>query len=210
VAGVTGANLTSKDILLTAIAGTIAGAISMAAGEYVATKSQQEVMDGEIELERKHIAQRKDEELSELVSEFSKIGIPEDSKDEKVHNLRDNLIAYYAQNDEAHLQVHKVIEHGVIDDEIRNPVTAGTVSFFLFFFGALPSVIPFTATSNINSAFIAAGALTIAGLFFVGAVKTWATRCSWYSSAIENLSIAAGGGAVAYCVGVVFEKLVNA
>jgi vacuolar iron transporter family protein len=55
--------------------GTIAGAISMAAGEYVATKTQQQVMDGEIALERIHIAQNRDFELLELKEVLSVIGI---------------------------------------------------------------------------------------------------------------------------------------
>ena len=53
VAGVYGSNLTSKDILLTSIAGLFAGAISMAAGEYVATKTQQEIKRAEYELEKR-------------------------------------------------------------------------------------------------------------------------------------------------------------
>jgi len=209
VAGVTGANLSNKDVLLTAVSGTIAGAISMAAGEYVATKSQQEVMDGEIALERKHIAFRREEELAELVAAFTKIGIPEDSNEHEVEQLRKSLMAYYSANDDAHLQVQTVLEHGVVEEEKRSPYVAGGVSFFLFFFGALPSVIPFACSKNNQVALFAAGAATIAALFLVGAAKTWATRGSWYVSAIENLLIAAGGGSIAYAVGFIFEKLVH-
>ena len=54
VAGVAGANLDATDILLTAIAGAIAGAVSMSCGEYIATKSQNEVLTGEIKLEQSH------------------------------------------------------------------------------------------------------------------------------------------------------------
>lgn len=55
----TGANLDTEDILLTAIAGTIAGVISMPAGENVTTKTQEEVMDGEASLEQKYIHEHK-------------------------------------------------------------------------------------------------------------------------------------------------------
>jgi len=209
VAGVTGASLSNTNILLTAVAGTIAGAISMAAGEYVATKSQQEVMDGEIALERKHITFRREEELAELVAAFTKIGIPENSKEDEVDNLRKKLISYYSKNDEAHLQIHTVLELGVIEEEKRNPLVSAGASFLLFFFGALPSVIPFACTNDTSAGFFAAGSFTILGLFLVGALKTWATRGSWYTSAAENLLIAAGGGGIAYAVGFIFEKLVN-
>ena len=55
VAGVVGGGMATRNILLTAVAGAIAGAVSMAAGEYMATKSQDEVFQGEIELEKEHI-----------------------------------------------------------------------------------------------------------------------------------------------------------
>src|SRR5690606_4510673 len=66
VAGVVGGGLDTAGILLTALAGSVAGAISMAASEYLATKSQDEVFDSEIELERSHIAEFRDRELDQL------------------------------------------------------------------------------------------------------------------------------------------------
>ena len=68
VSGVAGGGLESKEILLTALAGALAGAVSMAAGEYVATKSQNEVMQGEIALEQTHISQCLESEIAEIGS----------------------------------------------------------------------------------------------------------------------------------------------
>jgi VIT1/CCC1 family predicted Fe2+/Mn2+ transporter len=82
VAGVAGGGLSSQDILLTAISGSIAGAISMAAGEYVATKTQNEVMNGELDLEKIHVEQNLEEEMKELDGLLMKIGIPL----EKIHD----------------------------------------------------------------------------------------------------------------------------
>jgi vacuolar iron transporter family protein len=178
-------------------------------GEYVATKTQQEVMDGEIALERKHIAKNRDFELLELKEAFGIIGIPEEDNSEEVVNLRRHLMDYYAKNDEAHVKVHAVLELGVVEEEKRNPFIAGGVAFFLFFFGAMPSVIPFVCTSDIKSAFIAAAVSTTTALLLVGVVKTWATRGNLWLASLENLLIAAGGGGIAYGVGVGFEKLVN-
>jgi vacuolar iron transporter family protein len=178
-------------------------------GEYVATKTQQEVMDGEIALERKHIAKNRDFELLELKETFGIIGIPEEDNSEEVVNLRRHLMEYYAKNDEAHVKVHAVLELGVVEQEKRNPFIAGGVAFFLFFFGAMPSVIPFLCTSDGQSAFIAAALCTTTALLLVGVVKTWATRGNLWLASLENLLIAAGGGGIAYGVGVGFEKLVN-
>ena len=81
VAGVAGGGLSTTDILLTAIAGALAGAVSMCAGEYVATKSQDEVLRGEIALENKHIQKYRNDELLELSELLSLIGIPEEAED---------------------------------------------------------------------------------------------------------------------------------
>jgi vacuolar iron transporter family protein len=68
VMGVSGGGLSSKDILLTGISGALAGAISMCAGEYVATKSQNQVLSGEIQLETAHVQYYMDDELDELTT----------------------------------------------------------------------------------------------------------------------------------------------
>jgi vacuolar iron transporter family protein len=171
VAGVVGANLSNTDILLTALSGALAGAISMAAGEYVATKTQRQVMDGEIILERKHIAHNRDSELGELNETFTIIGIDEHDSSDETNALRTQLLNYYRKRDGAHLKVHAVLEHGVVEKEKRSPWVAGTISFFVFIAGTLPSVIPFCATQDVNSAFTAAAVSATIGLMLVGAIK---------------------------------------
>ena len=64
--GVVGGGLASRDILLASIAAAVAGAISMAAGEYLATKSQDEILSAELRLERTHIEKFRDWELDQL------------------------------------------------------------------------------------------------------------------------------------------------
>jgi vacuolar iron transporter family protein len=151
----------------------------MAAGEYIATKTQNEVMDGELQLEKKHFAENRDDELEELKEVFGTIGNPADDDRREVNELRERLLRFYGENDDAHLQCHAVLELGVVEDERRSEYIAGGVAFFLFLFGAMPSVIPFLATNNTRSAFIASAVLTTFGLLFVGGVKTWATRGNW-------------------------------
>jgi VIT1/CCC1 family predicted Fe2+/Mn2+ transporter len=90
VFGVVGSGLSPTDILLTAIAGALAGAVSMSAGEFVATKSQGEVLQGEIHLERSHIRYNKQDEIREVAHLLEIIGIPRSKKE-----LREKLIAHY-------------------------------------------------------------------------------------------------------------------
>lgn len=205
VAGVTGGGLSSQSILLTAISGAVAGAISMCAGEYVATKSQNEVMRGELALERIHIDENLDAELEEMdLQLLTLIGIG-DSEGE----LRQELNNFYRSNPTALYQLMTALEFGVVDTEERSPVRAGLISCLLFIGGATPSVIPFACSKDQPThGLIAAAGLTSLCLLVVGAVKTWATRSNCTTAALENLVIAVFGGGIAYGVGVLFESAV--
>ncbi|KAL7489664.1 hypothetical protein ACHAW6_015356 [Cyclotella cf. meneghiniana] len=224
VAGVVGGGMDVTAVLLTAVAGAIAGAISMFAGEYVATKSQNEVMKGEIKLEHEHVAKYNSEEMQELSSLLSLIGIPSSSHDlnqmsndrdetqtsqEDIRELKRLITKYYRTNPDALLKIMIALELGVIDDEVRSPFVAGATSFCCFFVGALPSTVPFAIISDPRMGLLAAGIATGLGLSIVGAVKSWATRGNFLFSAMENLSITVAGGAVAYGIGVGFQSFMG-
>jgi VIT1/CCC1 family predicted Fe2+/Mn2+ transporter len=203
VAGVAGGKLESTEILLTAIAGAIAGAVSMCAGEYVATKSQNEVMTGEIALEKKHIREYNRDELKELKSLLEVIGIQD-------KRLQRRLMCHYQNDPQDLLKIMVALELGVLKGEERSPIWAGIFSCLLFLIGASPSVFPF-AIPDIDPVIglIIAALATSIGLLIVGIGKTYATRGNCISAAIENLTIAGLGGGLAYLVGMIFDKVVN-
>ncbi|KAL7557269.1 hypothetical protein ACA910_001798 [Epithemia clementina (nom. ined.)] len=204
VAGVAGGGLSSADILLTAIAGGIAGSVSMCAGEYVATKSQNEVLQGEITLEKHHIEHYREHELAELHDHLEIIGInPREQRE-----LTERLVAFYRDDADALLKVMTALEFGVVDTEERSPLKAGLFSCILFAAGSLPSVFPFIFMEPLPG-LIAAATGTTAALLCVGAIKTWATRGHWLAAAMENLCIAGFGGGFAYFVGAFFDKIVH-
>jgi VIT1/CCC1 family predicted Fe2+/Mn2+ transporter len=204
VTGVAGGGLSSKEILLTSIAGSIAGAVSMCAGEFVATKSQNEVIHSELALEKIHVNHYLEEELKELGNLISVIGITDEEE-----SLRGHLHNFYKKNPEALLQLMKALEFGVLDSEERSPIQAGLFSCLLFFIGSLPSVIPFIFSGDRpHMGLMIATGLTVTALMVVGAVKTWATKTNWISAAIENLLIAGFGGILAYSVGLLFGAVV--
>ena len=203
VAGVAGGGLSSTDILLTALAGSLAGAVSMATGEFVATKSQNEVMQGELALEQEHVDLYRDDEILELESLLPLIGIDVTVAPDLVQSL----LQHYRAHPTALLKIMTVLEFGVIDDEVRSPIRAGLFSCLLFIVGSLPSVLPFLWVAH-DTPLVGlwwAAICTTTALFVVGAVKTWATRGNWCSAAWENLSIAGAGGVLAYGVGVLFD-----
>lgn len=204
VAGVCGGGLTSTDILLTALAGSLAGAVSMAAGEYVATKSQNEVIMGEIALERQHVDDFRQEEIEEVSDLLTLIGIPPESAD-----IRETLLDFYTHHPASLLKIMVALEFGMIEEEQRSPVKAGLVSCVLFLVGSMPSVVPFIFAKEETIGLVVAAAVTIFALIIVGAVKTWASRGNCCTAAMENLIIAGVGGGLAYGVGGIFDKILH-
>jgi VIT1/CCC1 family predicted Fe2+/Mn2+ transporter len=201
VAGVVGGGMATRNVLLTGVAGAIAGAISMASGEYIATKTQEEVFEGELALEREHIRDFRQEELHELSDLLDDIGLE--------GPLRDEVVVHFGENEEALLKVMTALEFGVVATERRSPYRAMWMSGGLFLAGSLPSVLPFAFVSRPSTGLWVATIGAVLGLLVVGAVKTWATRGDPLRAALENLLVAAGGGGLAYGVGVLFDKIVN-
>eukprot|EP00934_Nitzschia_sp_Nitz4_P000079 Nitzschia sp. Nitz4//scaffold55_size114948//91737//92576//NITZ4_003920-RA/size114948-processed-gene-0.81-mRNA-1//-1//CDS//3329554587//79//frame0 len=205
VAGVAGSGLSPTDILLTAIAGALAGAVSMSAGEFVATKSQNEVLQGEIGLERQHIRDNMKDEISEVKELLETIGIPPEKED-----LRNHLLIHYENDPDALLKLMIALEFGVVEEEERSPIWAAVTSGLLFFVGSLPSVLPFIPSElTVHQCLFVATGATVTALLIVGAIKTWATRGNWMTAAMENLLIAGLGGVLAFAVGKVFDKILH-
>ena len=201
VAGVGGGGMATRNVLLTGVAGAIAGAISMASGEYIATKTQEEVFEGELALEKEHIQEFREDELHELGDLLEDIGLD--------GPLRDEVVTHFGEDDEALLKVMSALEFGVVATERRSPYRAMFMSGGLFLAGALPSVLPFAFVSRPSTGLWIATIGAVLGLLVVGAVKTWATRGDPLRAALENLLVAAGGGSLAYGVGVLFDAIVN-
>jgi len=201
VSGVVGGGLDSTQVLLTGVAGALAGMISMSIGEYLATKSQSEVFEAEIALERIHLRDHRQHEKDQLFDMLGDMGIKGDDL-ETVVNIIDS-------DDEAMLNMHAALEFGVVDSESRSPYAAAIWSGLLFFVGALPSVIPFAIWDDTATALIAAAVLSGIGLFIVGAIKTLQTKKSWVLSGGENLVLGLAAGVLSFFVGKAFESLIG-
>jgi VIT1/CCC1 family predicted Fe2+/Mn2+ transporter len=201
VAVVVGGGLATNHVLLTAVGGAIAGAISMAAGEYLATKSQAEVLARELMLERDHIRHHREMEVDQLRGMLSELAIEGDDLEAAV--------AIFARDDERLLNSMKVMEFGMVDSEERSPLAAMVVSGLTFLAGSLPSVLPFAFVDSTGSGLAIAGVLTAIGLFAVGATKSVVTKTNAVAAGFENLGIAGVGGVLAYWVGWLFERAVG-
>ena len=193
VVGVVGGGLVIGDVLLTGIAGALAGAVSMAAGEYLATKSQDEVLEAELTLEREHLRDHRDLELAQLREMLTDMGIAEEDLD--------GVVAAFDRSDDAMLNAMAALEFGVVDSERRSPYWAMVASGGLFLVGALPSVVPFAVFDTTGTALAVATVLAFASLFVVGAVKASVAKTSKIRSGLENLVIAGVGGVIAWAIG---------
>lgn len=201
VVGVVSGGLDRGQVLLTATAGAIAGAVSMAAGEYLATKSQEEVLEAELTLERSHIQEFRSMEVEQLRGFFGDMGIADGDLD--------GVMAAFETNDEALLNAMAALEFGVVDSERRSPFLAMVASGALFLAGSLPSVVPFVISTSTPTALVWATVLSLAGLFGVGVVKARVANRPWIPSGLENLIVAGVGGAAAWGIGRLFGTYVT-
>ncbi|MCL1593463.1 MAG: VIT1/CCC1 transporter family protein [Actinomycetia bacterium] len=201
VSAVVGGGLDAIDVLLTGVAGAIAGMISMAVGEYIATKSQEEVFEAELALEREHLKYFRQHEKDQLRDMLSDVGLTGDDLEQVVEIID--------ADDNAMLNMHAALEFGIVDTERRSPIAAAIFSGLLFLGGALPSVVPFAFIDNTGTALLVAGILSGIGLIAVGAIKTMHTGKSPVLSALENFALGMIGGVLAYFVGKAFDRLIN-
>lgn len=197
VAGVVGGRLDTRQVLLTAIAGAIAGAISMATGEWLATKSQEEIFDREITLERQHIKFHRESEVDQLWELLENIGLEGEALDHAVKQI--------SSTDSTLFQAMKVLEFGVLDNERRSPWRAAIFSGGLFLLGALPSVVPFIFIDDTWVALVWAGVLAGISLFGVGVAKSIATKTSLWRSGTENLGVSMLGAVLSFSVGRAYD-----
>ncbi|MCH7845472.1 MAG: VIT1/CCC1 transporter family protein [Acidobacteria bacterium] len=201
VAGVVGAGLSATTVLLTGIAGAVAGLVSMGAGEYVATKSQEEVFKAEMALEVEHLANHREYERAELREMFGDMGL--DGED------LDTLVTIIDGNDGVMLGVMAGLEFGVVDTERRSPGLAAATSGILFLAGAFPSVLPFALTDDTSTALFAAAVLSGIGLVIVGVGKTVMTKTNPFISGVENLLIGLIGGVISFTIGRIVQGFIG-
>ena len=201
VAGVTGGGLGTTAVLLTAIAGSIAGSISMGAGEFLATETQEEVFDREVEIEKQHIEHHRQQEVDQLYDYFRAMEIDEEDIE--------TAVAIFAKKDATILETMKRLEFGLVDEERRSPTTAMLASGGLFLLGSLTSVVPFFFVESAETGLILAAVVTALGLFAVGAGKTRVTGTNPIGAGLKNLLIAGIGGVVAFVIGSLVQGMIG-
>jgi VIT1/CCC1 family predicted Fe2+/Mn2+ transporter len=192
ILGVAGASANNSIILLSGVAGLLAGALSMAAGEYVSVRSQREMFEHQIGLERDELAQYPEEEAEELALIYAARGLPR----EDAVKLAKAIIA-----DPVHaLDTLAREELGLNPDDLGSPWGVAIFSFLSFAAGALVPLLPFFFLGA-ERALLVSVAFTAVILFGVGAVISLFTGRGALRDGLRMLAIGAGAGALTYAIG---------
>jgi VIT1/CCC1 family predicted Fe2+/Mn2+ transporter len=192
ILGVAGASANSSVILLSGVAGLLAGAFSMAAGEYVSVRSQREMFEHQIGLERDELAQYPEEEAEELALIYAARGLSR----EDAQKLAKAIISDPAQA----LDTLAREELGLNPEDLGSPWGVAIFSFLSFAAGALVPLLPFFALSGGRALVISIGVTALA-LFAVGAAISLFTGRSAVRDGLRMLFIGAAAGALTYAIG---------
>lgn len=190
VSGVVGARLSPHIILILGGASLIADGFAMAAGNYLATRSEHEEFHHAEAVERRHIESTPDGERDEVREILRARGI--------VGDLLEQVVATVTADRDRWVRMMIRDEYG-LPAAVRSPWRAAGSTFSAFLLCGLVPLIPFVA--DLKEAFWTAVAVT--GLMFVliGALKSrWSIQPWWYSG-LGTLAVGGGAAAVAYAIG---------
>jgi VIT1/CCC1 family predicted Fe2+/Mn2+ transporter len=192
VAGATGATGNAQMIVVSGVAGLLAGAFSMASGEYVSVRSQREMFERQISAERDELSQYPIEEAAELALIYEARGL--DKQD--AERISKRLIA----NPQHALDTLAREELGLDPAELGSPWVAALSSAGSFAIGALLPLFPFLVTRG-RPAMVGALIVTGAALFTVGAVTSLFTGKGALKGGVRMLLIGAAAAAVTFFIG---------
>jgi len=198
VAGVAGSSASSQTIVISGLAGLVAGAFSMAAGEYTSVASQRELVQAELEVERRELRRHPEDELKELAEVYEARGV------EPV--LAMAVAEQLHEDPEKALETHAREELGVDPSDLPSPRVAAVSSFLSFSVGAVLPVLPYLLGAT---SLWYAVVLALAGLFACGAIVSRVTARQWWFSGLRQLALGAAAAAVTYGLGVAFGVAVG-
>jgi vacuolar iron transporter family protein len=193
VMGVAAAGADFHSVQITGLAGLLAGALSMAAGEYVSVRSQREFYEYQMALEREELAEYPDAEAEELALIYNARGI-------EMEEARRMSAALLSRPQQA-LDVLAREELGLNPDDLGSPSGAAVSSFLAFAFGAAIPVLPFLVGANRMNAIYASAGCTAVMLFAVGIAISLFTGRGAFRGGLRMVLIGGGAGLAAWAVG---------
>ena len=190
VAGVGGGGAAPRAIVLAGAASLVAGAISMALGEYTSVKTQNEQLDLEVEKERRELERNPEGELAELTTMLRVRGVDD--------RLAERVAAQLSKDPDIALRLHVVAELGLNPDDKPSPRVAAVSSFLTFGTGALLPLLPYLfGVSVLWPALVCGGA----GLLVAGVLSSRFTPRPWWYAGLRQLLFGAAAAGITYAVG---------
>ena len=190
ISGVGGGGATRHVIVLTGIAGLVAGAISMGLGEYTSVRTQNDQVASEVAKERRELERHPVAEAEELAQRWIERGLPPE--------LARQVATAVAENPEEALRIHAQEELGVNPHDVPSPWIAALSSFLCFSIGAVLPLLPYLfGFNNLWPALIVGGL----GLFLAGALTSRFTKQRWWFSGSRQLVLGAAAAAATYGIG---------
>jgi VIT1/CCC1 family predicted Fe2+/Mn2+ transporter len=193
VMGIAGATGGQTEILMTGLAGLLAGALSMALGEWISVKSAQELYENQMQLEMEELETNPEGEEKELALIYISKGISE---------LEAKRLAKDVMMDKN--QAHEILvreELGINTEELKgSAMEAAFTSFLLFAIGAIIPVIPFFFVGGFF-AVILSSILSAIGLFLIGSAITLFTGKSIWFSGFRQVLFGLSAAAITYGIG---------
>lgn len=193
VMGIAGASAGQKEVMLTGIAGLLAGSLSMALGEWISVKSSQELYENQMQIEMDELETDPDAEEKELKLIYSAKGIPNEEAEK---------IAHEVMSDKSH--AHQVLvreELGINSTDIKSsPGEAAITSFMLFAVGAIIPVLPFFFKGG-STAIMASTLMSALGLFLIGASITLFTGKNVWRSGLRQVLFGLAAAAITFSIG---------
>jgi vacuolar iron transporter family protein len=192
VLGVAGTSPGGQVVRLVGVAGLVAGAFSMAAGEYLSMTAQRELMERELDVERAALKQSPEGEALELRGMYERRGIDPGVARDMAHEVM--------QDPKLALETHAREELGISPDHLGSPLQSALASFFTFALGAFIPLVPWLITKG-NGAIVASAVLSAFAAITVGVILAAFTQRPVLRSALRQLIMTAGAAAVTYGVG---------
>ncbi len=197
LAGVAGAGQDTRTILITLFAASVAGALSMAAGEFISGKSECDYFNHEVEQEALEIELCPEIEKEELRRIYAKRGFE--------GKLLDDVVDHISQNKKYWIREMVIDELGTTDLEHDHDLKEPLIIFIAFLIGAsfptLPYILMFKSSIDGDLLFKIATGITVGGLFLAGAMKHFVTGVNWLKSGLEMLVVGLFAFGISYLIG---------
>lgn len=193
VMGIAGATSGQSEVLLTGLAGLLAGALSMALGEWISVRSSQELYENQMSLEMEELETNPAGEEKELALIYLSKGIPE----AQAAQMAKEVIG----NKELAHEILVKEELGINSEDLKgSAIEAAITSFILFAIGAIIPVIPFFFLGGLQAVLLSA-LLSAIGLFGIGAAITLFTGKSVWYSGFRQVFFGLAAAAITFGIG---------